>query len=219
MSKVYIYVVDRDFGFAPNPFHGTLTLATCKPNIRRRAQDGDWVIGVGGARLGATGRCVFASRITSHATFDEYWRNPRYRDKRPIRNGSCRMMVGDNIYHHDASTGKWSQADSHHSYADGATNHHNLCVDTSADRVLMSSHFFYFGRAAPALPTRMMRGLGYSNGRNYRVYDTADPACARLVSWIETTHAPSLNRVVADPFDFENSELRYSAESNRVSRA
>nr|WP_269667332.1 hypothetical protein [Polaromonas naphthalenivorans] len=25
----------HDSGFAPNPFHGTLTLATCKPGIRR----------------------------------------------------------------------------------------------------------------------------------------------------------------------------------------
>ena len=35
MSRVYMYVVDRDFGFAPNPFHGVRTLATCKPPIRK----------------------------------------------------------------------------------------------------------------------------------------------------------------------------------------
>lgn len=31
MAKGYSYVVARDFGFAPNPFNGFLTLATCKP--------------------------------------------------------------------------------------------------------------------------------------------------------------------------------------------
>jgi hypothetical protein len=51
MANVYVYVVDRDFGFAPNPFYGVLTLATCKPRIRSVASMGDWVIGVGGARL------------------------------------------------------------------------------------------------------------------------------------------------------------------------
>jgi hypothetical protein len=34
-----------DTGFAPNPFHDFLTLATCKPDIRKKAQIGDWVLG------------------------------------------------------------------------------------------------------------------------------------------------------------------------------
>ena len=27
------YKIEHDFGFAPNPFHGTLSLATCKGDI------------------------------------------------------------------------------------------------------------------------------------------------------------------------------------------
>src|SRR5215475_1820360 len=73
MAKVYIYVVDRDFGFAPNPFHGVCTLATCKPGIRNTVKVGDWVIGLGGRRLNATGRCVFAMRISETTTYNEYW--------------------------------------------------------------------------------------------------------------------------------------------------
>src|SRR5690349_20991643 len=92
MGKVYIYVVDRDFGFAPNPFHGFCSLATCKPGIRNTAAVGDWVIGMGGTRLRATGRCVFAMRISAKITFHEYWSNPAYLDKKPVRNGSCRMI-------------------------------------------------------------------------------------------------------------------------------
>lgn len=46
MPNVFIYVVDRDFGFAPNPFHGYCTLATCKPGIRKSAAMGDWVVGM-----------------------------------------------------------------------------------------------------------------------------------------------------------------------------
>src|SRR5207302_8257370 len=80
MSKVYIYVVDRDFGFAPNPFHGFCSLATCKPGIRNTANVGDWVIGMGGSRLKATGRCVFAMLITDKITHNEYWLNPIYLD-------------------------------------------------------------------------------------------------------------------------------------------
>ena len=43
-NYLYLYVVDRDFGFAPNPFHGVCTLATCKPKIRKFAKVGDWII-------------------------------------------------------------------------------------------------------------------------------------------------------------------------------
>ena len=83
----YIYVVARDFGFAPNPFHGYCTLATCKPIIRRVAKVGDWVVGVGGKDLDATGRLIFAMQVTETMSFNDYWSSPEYRDKRPVRNG------------------------------------------------------------------------------------------------------------------------------------
>src|SRR5262245_31415483 len=43
--RLYSYVVARDYGFAPNPFYGFCTLATCKPDIRRTADIGDWIVG------------------------------------------------------------------------------------------------------------------------------------------------------------------------------
>ncbi|SSY70238.1 hypothetical protein [Alysiella crassa] len=39
--KIISYVVKYDYGFAPNPYHGFLTLATCKPVIRSNAEIGD----------------------------------------------------------------------------------------------------------------------------------------------------------------------------------
>lgn len=101
MPKVFVYVVDRDFGFAPNPFHGSCTLATCKPVIRKSAALGDWVVGMGGSRLKATGRRIFAMRVDRKISFNEYWNAPEFRNKKPVRNGSAKMMVGDNIYFRD----------------------------------------------------------------------------------------------------------------------
>lgn len=210
-----MYVVDRDFGFAPNPFHGSCTLATCKPGIRRGAAVGDWVVGVGGSRLDATGRCVFAMRVTERITFNEYWTNPAYLDKKPVRNGSRRMMVGDNIYHYDSAGAEWRQADSHHSNGDGTVNPHNLRTDTKSDKVLISHHFFYFGREAPAMPKELLDAIGFKNGRNYRVFD--DGTCAGLLDWLHNSFEHSLNQVEADPFDFDSSEKRYSAGDNRIS--
>jgi len=215
MSKAYIYVVDRDFGFAPNPFHGYCTLATCKPMIRKQAQLEDWVVGVGGRRLEATDKCIFAMRITDTTIFNEYWDSADYLDKKPVRNGSRRMMVGDNIYHYDSTLNEWQQADSHHSNVDGSANLHNLHTDTKSDKVLISQHFYYFGREAPNIPTKILDSIGFENVRNYRVYDLDE--CAALIEWLQSSFQNLLNLVIADPFDFNESEKRYSVGDNKIS--
>lgn len=205
-----MYVVDRDFGFAPNPFHGLCTLATCKPAIRRVAKESDWIIGMGGGRLKATGRCIFAMKVSRSITFNEYWTNSKYQDKRPVRNGSLKMIVGDNIYHQ--SNGEWQQLDSHHSHPDGSPNIHNVTNDTKSDAVLVSDHFFYFGSAAAQIPTPILQGLGYKNQRSHRTFDSA--AAQPLTSFIETNFRS--NRLLGDPFDFEAASSRYSAKDNKV---
>ena len=43
---MFSYVVRYDTGFAPNPFHGLLTLACCKPRIRQSAAVNDILIGL-----------------------------------------------------------------------------------------------------------------------------------------------------------------------------
>lgn len=214
MSKVYIYVVDRDFGFAPNPFHGTCTLATCKPAIRNTAKVADWIIGIGGARLKATGRCIFAMQVTEKTTFNEYWLNPIYNDKKPVRNGSFRMMVGDNIYFQDPTTHKWQQADSHHSNADGSLNEKNLSTDTKSVHVLISRHFYYFGSYAPSIPEGVIKAVGFKNGIGHRVY-TAQQG-AMLIEWLDKNFRTLVNTVQGDPFDFEISEKRYSGVGSTV---
>jgi Nucleotide modification associated domain 2 len=205
-----MYVVDRDFGFAPNPFHNLCTLATCKPITRRVAKEADWIIGMGGSRLNATGRCIFAMRVSQTITFDEYWTNPLYRDKKPVRNGSKKMMVGDNIYHLVA--GNWQQLNSHHSYPDGSPNPDNVKNDTQTNAVLVSEYFFYFGAAAIEIPTDILRKMNYKNGRSHRTYDLAD--AQPLILYIEANFTP--NKLLGDPFDFEAASSRYSAGDNKV---
>lgn len=214
VSKAYIYVVDRDFGFAPNPFHGYCTLATCKPGIRKMADICDWVIGMGGSRLKATGHCIFAMRVSKKISFDEYWGNPIYSDKKPVRNGSSRMLVGDNIYCFDKNTQSWQQADSHHSNPDGSINRKNLKTDTKSDKVLISNHFYYFGKNAPLVSPPLLTSIGYKNGRNYRVFRIEK--CAAFIDWLKDNFGASLNIVVADPFQFDQPEKRYSGEGSKI---
>ena len=125
------------------------------------------------------------------------------------------MMVGDNIYHWDAESEMWDQADSHHSNPDGSPNPDNVANDTKTDRVLLSNHFFYFGRAAPTVPVNILSGIGFRNGRNYRRY--GEEECKDLLDWISQTFGKSRNLVLADPFDFDSSHKRYSVAGNMIS--
>jgi|SRR5262245_41495317 len=208
-----MYVVARDFGFAPNPFHGVCTLATCKPDIRSTARVGDWIVGMGGSKLQALGRCIFAMRVTDAMGFDAYWKDQAYLCKRPVRNGSRKMMVGDNIYHRDESGG-WCQADSHHSQPDGTPDPSNIVHDTRVDRVLISREFIYFGASAPVVPPRLLEELGFSNTIGHRVYRNCEGE--NLLAWLRSNYRAHANLVVGDPFQFRHSDARYSAGSNRI---
>ena len=167
--KLFSYVVARDFAFAPNPFYGACTLATCKPIVRRVAGVGDWVIGTGSKTKSRQGCLVYCMRITDTMTFNQYWNNDRFVCKRPNLRGSKKQAFGDNIYFTD-SDGRWGQLNSHHSYSDGRPNHHNIIHDTSTDRVLVSSDFAYWGGAGPVIPARFRDFDGHDicAGRNHR---------------------------------------------------
>ena len=174
---------------------------------------GDWVLGLGGAKLKAVGRCIFAMRVTDAVGFDGYWSDPDFLDKRPVRNGSRTMMLGDNIYHR-AVDGSWRQSDSHHSRPDGSPDYHNVERDTSADRVLISRHFHYFGSQAPTVPHAYLEAIGFRNAIGHRVYPLQ--RCEDLIGWLEAMYASELNCVSALPFQFLQSAARYSAGDDRI---
>lgn len=213
-ESVFVYVVARDFGFAPNPFHGFCTLACCKPRIRSVAQIGDWVFGLAGGELAQSGHCIFGMRVTETLTLDEYWLDPRFEVKKPLRNGSRVMMLGDNIYHRQNGNAEWEQQDSHHSRPDGMPDASNIATDTQTNRVLISESFIYFGASAPLIPGNILEAIGYSHGRNHRRFEM--PAAQPLLSWFgEQAHRVG-SLVVDDPFQFRRSAARFSSGSNKI---
>lgn len=213
LPRVYVYVVKYDLGFAPNPFHGVCTLACCKPDIRCVSRIGDWVVGMGGGALKATGRCVFAMRVTRHMTFDAYWHDPSFRSKRTRRNGTRVTLVGDNIYHRD-NEGAWLQEDSVHSALDGSQDQANTRHDTRTDRLLLSDHFIYFGVTAPVVPPAILDGMDYKNRRHHRTFEIG--ACGDLIAWIEGQAGGVMNRVLGDPFQFREGGKRYSKALDKL---
>ena len=150
--NIYSYIVRYDSGFAPNPFYGYCTLATCKPTIRRCAQINDWIIGSGSAskKIQQGGRLVYAMKASEALSFNEYFTDPRFECKKPIINGSKKQARGDNIYF--KKDGRWSQLNSFHTHDDGSPHTSHIAKDTKVDRVLVSSEFRYFGLDGPLLP-------------------------------------------------------------------
>lgn len=178
---MFSYKLARDFGFAPNPFHGICTLATCKPQIRATAELGDLVIGCGSAANNLAGRMIYVMRVQGSCSFQEYWDDERFAIKKPVFTGSQSRAYGDNIYSKDAN-GEWLQRDSHHSFEGGVLNESNRNRDTGADVVLWSRDFAYWGHSAPPIPALFRNFDGddlYPAGRNYRV--KFDPAFVQAV--------------------------------------
>ncbi|QYX47159.1 hypothetical protein K3F43_21155 [Pseudomonas tussilaginis] len=169
VPRVFSYKLVRDYGFAPNPFHGICTLGTCKPQIRKSAQVGDIIVGCGSTALHLEGRAIFAMRVTRKLSFQEYWEDESFRIKRPNLYSSQSMAFGDNIYHRDGES--WLQEDSHHSFEGGQLNHANLLRDTSSDNVLIGDEFVYWGANALQIPEHLRNHAGedlYPAGRNYQ---------------------------------------------------
>ncbi len=214
-SHLYTYPITRDFGFAPNPFHGVCTLATCKPHIRRGAKVGDWIMGIGGSNLGAVKRkCIFLMKVSEKIDFQDYWNDSRFSLKKPSRNGSRVQMLGDNIYHKDQNN-EWHQEDSHHSNHDGTPNLVNLNRDTgSCDNVLISNFFLYFGCQAKSID---LNSIKYGRIRDYKKTNLTESVDGRnLIKSIWRDNLSNINLVMADPCQFMDSHQRVDQGSGKI---
>jgi hypothetical protein len=199
--RLHSYVVARDYGFAPNPFYGFCTLATCKPIIRRTAAIGDWVIGTGSKSRGREGQLVYVMRVDDILTYDDYWRDPRFLRKRPNFKGSKKQAFGDNIYHRDMASGSWKQENSHHSLADGRPNPRNIANDTQTPNVLVGDEYAYWGGDGPKIPTEFRNFGGYDlcqAGRGHKNNFPGDLVSA-FVSWFRSLGEQG---VIGKPLDW-----------------
>ena len=169
MSRLYSYVVMDDSGFAPNPFYGFCTLATCKPKIRKTACPGDWILGTVSKSKSPEPRLIYAMRVTETLSYNEYWCDSRFREKRPDIGAAC----GDNMYYQDAN-GQWHQAPGYH-------GPHAIGHDTQTNRMLVSDDFIYWGSAAPLLP--LFAEMDVRAGRGHKCH-FPDETIQAFVAWI-----------------------------------
>jgi hypothetical protein len=137
-TRLFSYVVEHDTGEAPNPYFGFCTLCLCKyrnspkkpRNIVELAEEGDWVIGTGGANLrksAGNGKLVYAMRVEKKITLEKYYGTRTYARKRPSPNGSFAHQRGDNEPPKNS-------------------------FERKERFVLISWHFYYFGEDAKTIP-------------------------------------------------------------------
>lgn len=151
---IRLYVVNHDVGFAPNPYSGICTLACCRPDIRRNAKLGDYILGFGSSTVGLERRLVYFMKVEELLEVDDYSTDARFAGKVPCYNGPTYKEYGDRVYRRERRSEPWTQLPSFHSHRDGSPNPNSIARDTSAP-VLVSKEYCYWGRDAILVPSHL----------------------------------------------------------------
>ncbi len=207
--RTYLYKLTSDRGgapCAPEPAPGApplLTLAICKPAIRRTAQAGDRLFGVTSKALQKEGypaaSMIYAAEVAEAVDARDYYAAASSHRGRP----DCIYLYdepADTLTH----TGATLHADPYHGPKD--VGRHPLYRN---GRVLLCTDFRYFGTAAVPVPLRFeaLRHLAETTGEGHRVIDAkSSPALQREADLLfrtllkrPTSHTP--NDVADDSYD------------------
>jgi len=193
MSKLHItYRLDHDTGYAPNPFHGYLTLAHCKPDFDKTSPQvrgsnhivpkKSWVIGTAGRKLlledweyhrkglnklpplgGQSCRLIYAGRVLGRLTYEEYYENEKFLAKRK------------------------SQASEIAKYGDNHVSENRS--GSAINDVLIIKPFYYFGCFAPLLPEELrneniIKGYGLKSGSGCKFVTDPQATIQKLIGFL-----------------------------------
>lgn len=173
------------------------------PTIRQHASRGDIIVGMAGSGKRGLGRyyprLIYWMRVDDALTFDKYWHDSRFANKKPQMPGPKMRMVGDRTYRHEPGQTDWSFETSMHNVAGVVQDQRaHVLHDTQVDRILISRFFTYWGRSGPKLPDRLI-GL-FPNPRGQK--------CKHDVQRLSELHKfIALDKpqfVVGDPIDWDN---------------
>lgn len=190
--RVHTYVITTDAGSAPNYDPPCVTLAVCKPRIRRKAQVGDLVLAFAGSTVNPhePHAVVWAGIVSEILPIADYWNDRRFTVKKPGR-----TKVPDNFYKPLPGGGfVWQPNPIHGPEA--------LGHDTGGQSVLIFKPAWRFGAMGPILPEHF--GLRMTGGRRgERLVDLTERDWQRLSAWLnaqpqlELTDHPTRRRSCA----------------------
>lgn len=149
--KLFSYKMTHDTGFAPNPFHGIMTLANCKWQIRKikdpKKDKNLYIAGFTSKELCndevGKERLIYIMKVTEKLTYKEYFSDPRFQCKIPSKDSNSLISkAGDNIYEPANVPSGFVQLEN--------CNHDcgNMEDDLKGEFILISNDFYYFGCGA-----------------------------------------------------------------------
>ncbi len=209
--RTYLYKLTSDRGgapCAPPPRSGSaplLTLAICKPAIRRTAKPGDCLIGLTSRMLEEKSgypalSVIYAAKVTEIVDAAAYYAPRSPHRQRP-----------DCIYAYDPDTGGLCHTGRTGLHADPRHRRRDLGREGIFEngRILLCREFTYLGPAALVLPESLhgLRRLASELGQGHRVVDpTRNPDLHQEIEWLliemgrqATRFTP--HRVHADAYD------------------
>jgi hypothetical protein len=144
-------------------------LVICKPAIRRKANVGDWIVGLGSkanpTKVDYSGKIVYVMKVTRKMTMRDYdtYANERLHNKIPVMpapgvklrgdSREWRLRLGDCIYDF-SHKGILKRP--------GVHRRENRITDMNGENALLSTEFVYFGDRAIPLP-KSLRGILHKN--------------------------------------------------------
>lgn len=167
-----------DAGCAPNPFGGFMTLAICKPLIRKHKEPGDWIAGFTSVHLNGDPvgkeKLVYLMKVADKISFAEYWNGSKYENRK------------DNIYKPITATNDYEQI------RNRCHTERNKENDLSGKFVLISEKFYYFGSVPIDIPNdsrpKVPRG---QSGHGVRTHDKEK--VKKFISYIEQKYKQGVN--------------------------
>lgn len=130
--NIYVYKMVVDNGGAPCVSNGLLTLAICKPMIRKMAAVGSLIFGFGGIGKDYDERLIYIAEVTDKLEKSDYYRQPQYARRR------------DCIYH--VVNGRPVVKNDARYHRNGDQLQHDVGFNFERAFVLVSRNFRYLGK-------------------------------------------------------------------------
>ncbi|RLA06042.1 MAG: hypothetical protein DRQ51_10485 [Gammaproteobacteria bacterium] len=134
-NSIFVYKMTADNGGAPCVHDGLLSLCICKPDIRKAAKGGDWIIGMGGTSVSdLKDRVIYVAKVKDRIDGSEYYKEQKYKN-RP----DCIYQFNDEIYEYKKNAIYHDDPD--------CLEHDLGKKENNYDRAicLISDEFIYFG--------------------------------------------------------------------------
>ena len=213
--RLFAYKMTHDTGFAPNPFWGYLTLATCKPKIREHKRPGDWIAGFTSTALCGDWvgdeRLVFLMQVEEKVALADYFRDRRFESRIPRDRPATNVYrCGDNIYRplvpNARDAREFEQLPNCH-HGPEEKDH-----DLNGLHALITRRFAYFGVEALPVPRHVRPYV--PAGQSAHGTETRDPT--RVESFIDYVFSVADSPVMARPHQWPRRDASWKTRDADV---